>query len=908
MEGHRSNLHHRHISFIIIAILSTWYHHHTETEMVGLTNPRARKRHHSADMTALPKGSISGGNRRSRSPSPHGRVLRSRSHRSGGMAGGAGTKNKSILPLFLPLLVFLGVFWIGLQAGPGDGRMPIHIDEDTESNLAVEAEEPAMQRGAALRGNVATGKVQQKNKADSNFDVQQSPERKAEGDQPLGVGQGVENLKEVKDPPSDDDDEPAIAAPPPDIPRETEQNVESTPQQTAEKITTEQNPSDTMSTEPPVLAHPTAPEKVLSIFLEPSNTLDESSKPLPPRRTSADILDKIEFPRVRSCADIPHKLPVNDFPGRDPFLPWLHDYFVSHDGATVQFVAGNKRRCETGKGKEVAMAYLQAQVSLFQPVPVAQIKAVNKTRTVQYRLAAPDDTDLVAVETRFQCRFHRNPGEEWITWSQYAFNYEYVHWRKRGNTIPMFDEVGTDLDRAELSQLQFSCPIPEELRKQKERGGREQEAATSFWLDVIPIRTPTRKNSMLLTSNHTGPRLFSEIKIFNASSSFGKEHILPTPENAGRWANLPVCLPDKPADNSPEAKSHTLVACTWASASYHRRGDDSLTFTDTARRLREWLHFNQLVGMDRVYLYDNTPQKNTTYFSPLEEIVKTEFADYVTHVRWPAEVCNANKLKDNNPGERSSQYAAEASCLERFGPSTKWMTFLDVDEYLIPRNNHLDWKPILAQRETPILGLRSARGRPRVDLMQKAEGGSSCEMNRAHFPDKAVDECLEPRSNETFLNVFNCDSFPPPRPAAFLKSKKQIIRPDFVLQHFVHNTTVTKQLATYYDQQGQNASAFTRELTLSEEFVDELTEGFLLHLRTVPSPETMMRSRNCQLGSAAPCLLGYQCPSTTTFNATLQRKNLLKTKDGKFCNCWVNPHIEKRVIPQLKAVLGHKPN
>ena len=53
------------------------------------------------------------------------------------------------------------------------------------------------------------------------------------------------------------------------------------------------------------------------------------------------------------------------------------------------------------------------------------------------------------------------------------------------------------------------------------------------------------------------------------------------------------------------------------------------------------------------------------------------------------------------------------------------MTFLDVDEYLVPMMkispNFFDWRPILKDMKSkgiPVLQFRSSRARPRVDLME----------------------------------------------------------------------------------------------------------------------------------------------------------------------------------------------
>jgi hypothetical protein len=65
------------------------------------------------------------------------------------------------------------------------------------------------------------------------------------------------------------------------------------------------------------------------------------------------------------------RFPINKFVHDDPFLPWMHDYFVADihnpdedttnggEGAEqvrrvpeVRIIAQNKRRCDTGEGKE----------------------------------------------------------------------------------------------------------------------------------------------------------------------------------------------------------------------------------------------------------------------------------------------------------------------------------------------------------------------------------------------------------------------------------------------------------------------------------------------------------------------------------------------------------------------------
>jgi hypothetical protein len=147
------------------------------------------------------------------------------------------------------------------------------------------------------------------------------------------------------------------------------------------------------------------------------------------------------------------------------------------------------------------------------------------------------------------------------------------------------------------------------------------------------------------------------------------------------------------------------------------------------------------------YIYDNSDLNSTD----LKTVVRNFSSKHVTYHRWPCRVCNNNREykystlskeyckiyaysslhclltgpAHKNPGERSSQYAAEASCRERYGPLTEWMSFIDTDEYLVPmkanKKGEYNWNPVLDEMDEnniAIMKLLSSRGLPRVDLME----------------------------------------------------------------------------------------------------------------------------------------------------------------------------------------------
>ena len=137
---------------------------------------------------------------------------------------------------------------------------------------------------------------------------------------------------------------------------------------------------------------------------------------------------------------------------------------------------------------------------------------------------------------------------------------------------------------------------------------------------------------------------------------------------------------------------------------------------------------------------------------------------------------------------------------------------MDIDEYLVPIRNET-WGPLLDEKGTqsPVLGIRESRARPRFDMMDETNDPRTCsrDSNDTSKDDKSGVSCLVPRFNETFLSIFNCDSVKQPRPKGYFTNMKQIYRPDFVLSHFVHYSLITRGIAEYYEDK-MDPSKFRR--------------------------------------------------------------------------------------------------
>jgi hypothetical protein len=642
--------------------------------------------------------------------------------------------------------------------------------------------------------------------------------------------------------------------------------------------------------------------RTLTIYMESPNTLDmrDSQGPLPPRTTSAATLTKVEFPDVIvDCAAgtiLPTNFPIDEFPTKDPFLPWIHDYFVTGSASEVRFVAQNKRRCQTGEGYEYKMKFWGPQMSLFQPVPVKVVN--NETNRPEYQLSSPENA--TAAETRFLCHFHDDMEHSETTVSKFPFNYEFILWRKA--KLPMYRETGKDVALFETAQLLFSCPVPDQFRSLLKA---TSDGEATVRLDVVPVRTPPRHDKILLTQYHVGPTEYASLQqekgLFPSESYAG--HVLPALRDSGRWANLPLCPPHK-LPVVQEKPRHKFVICTWTAASYKRRGDATM-ISDSAARLREWILFHRLVGVSKIYVYDNTELNTTDDVSPLRAIAD-KFLDFVTYHPWPATVCSNNRPNFRNPGERSSQYQAEASCRERYGSQTEWMAFIDTDEYLVPMRGNETWHSVLndmERRGKHILKMRSSRGRPRLDLMEVLDDPTACKSASRRKKRLPEEPCVTPRRNETFLRVYNCDYIKPPRPDRFQRAMKQIYRPAFVLSHFVHYSTVTTSMASYYHETRRHTKAIT-DNDWHDVFLDELTEGTLIHAKSVLPHETMTRTPSCKNASKYSCAVGHVCPDSVEFDDGIHQKNLFHDENGKYCNCWINQHVEKYWVPKLVEALA----
>lgn len=422
----------------------------------------------------------------------------------------------------------------------------------------------------------------------------------------------------------------------------------------------------------------------------------------------------------------------------------------------------------------------------MQPVPVKRIEYhtdmlnlwspdSNSTNTHQ-SFIAPDmtykspryllatslvDADADGKFTRFICRFHTvtimdeegSKLKEVVlgeTLSSYPYNPEHANYLKRGSK-PMLTSIEQGHDEQIWNSVySIHCPVPELDDGRRNLAtiialGAQQNGVPSIYLDLVPIRTPVRRQKEgfglpdVLTLEKTSN--------FDPKVAWGENHVLPRVEASGRWSNIPICSPPAAEEkltaeevqfNASSAevkrqersktesnKTHFLVGCVWASRSFSTRGQQNPTDSSTSNRLLEFLSYHiNIAGFDHIYVYDNsdtsTDEAINATLAPIIDLFRTGL---VSRIPWPHRICNNNRPANSNPGERSSQYAAEASCRARYGPNTEWLISMDVDEYLIPISkqwgNIKDWLKHITttEKDTQILSFYQTRALPNIDLM-----------------------------------------------------------------------------------------------------------------------------------------------------------------------------------------------
>lgn len=89
-------------------------------------------------------------------------------------------------------------------------------------------------------------------------------------------------------------------------------------------------------------------------------------------------------------------------------------------------------------------------------------------------------------------------------------------------------------------------------------------------------------------------------------------------------------------------------------------------FKNEAIYLKEWIEFNHIVGVDHFYLYNNNSEDD--YLSILTPYIDRGL---VTLTEWPY---------------NQKQMECYMTCIEDYASETKWLGFIDIDEFIVPKS------------------------------------------------------------------------------------------------------------------------------------------------------------------------------------------------------------------------------
>ena len=215
------------------------------------------------------------------------------------------------------------------------------------------------------------------------------------------------------------------------------------------------------------------------------------------------------------------------------------------------------------------------------------------------------------------------------------------------------------------------------------------------------------------------------------------------------------------------------------------------------------------------------------------------------------------------------------------------------------------------QEDMRILSFASWRAWPRwskIDPIEKLDDPSLCLDKRPCFD-------LTVPAKHTFLQTYNCDRFPPGKKRDKMPAEKQIYRPAYVYQHFIHYSAVTALSvlnSTEYQAQGKKYPhrAFPDP---RQRFGREESEALMIHSKAVARQDTAGWEDWCQLealqrpkNQRGLCRLGVPWPEPWPEDP--ENAEQRATPEGWAYNCYVNPKVEKEFVPRLqKAIEARAP-
>jgi hypothetical protein len=157
----------------------------------------------------------------------------------------------------------------------------------------------------------------------------------------------------------------------------------------------------------------------------------------------------------------------------------------------------------------------------------------------------------------------------------------------------------------------------------------------------------------------------------------------------------------------------------------------------------------------------------------------------------------------------------------------------------------------------------------------------------------------------------SCDSGGIPKPDWADRARKQIYRPEYVLYHFVHYSTVTRGYLQTYEEAKENGQTWYRkyrERSPSERASDEMSEVVMVHTKSLGREMTFNFNTTCRYDREKKwqqCWVAYPWP--VALNNSVMKEET-HDENGMEYNCFINQKVEKFWVPKLREALKKRRN
>lgn len=158
----------------------------------------------------------------------------------------------------------------------------------------------------------------------------------------------------------------------------------------------------------------------------------------------------------------------------------------------------------------------------------------------------------------------------------------------------------------------------------------------------------------------------------------------------------------------------------------------------------------------------------------------------------------------------------------------------------------------------------------------------------------------------TFTTDRSCDSAGSPKPTWAERARKQIYRPDYVLYHYVHYSTVTNGYLETYEEATKRGNSWNRrygEERPSEYTANEVKEIVMVHTKSLQRDMTAGYKSTCRFDYAKKwqgCWVAYPWPEG------LKQTKEAHDKDGMEYNCYINQKVDDVWVPKLREALARR--